>query len=116
MGKIPCLDCNEPFEIPAGVALDTSVSCDACGSNFVIIAVEPLEIEWSYDDYSDYDYDEDEWDEDEDEEFDDEWDAEEWSNELWNEQFAKNKKRVTQQDKELSAAKKGQTQPRIQNA
>lgn len=114
MGKIPCLDCNEPFDIPVGVELDASVACEACGSDFVIVAVEPLEIEWSYDDYADYDYDEDEWNDDDD--FDDDWDEEERSNELWNEQFAKNKKRVTQQDKELSAIKRGQVQPRVQDA
>lgn len=116
MGKIPCLDCNEPFEVHLGIELNEAVACTACGSDFVIVAVEPLEIEWSYEDYIDYDYDENEWDDDDNDEEDgeDKWDDEEWSMEVWNQQFAK--KRVSQQNKELSVSKQGQKQPRYQDA
>lgn len=114
MGKIPCLDCNEPFEVYSDKEVDDTVVCEACGSDFVIVATEPLEIEWSYEDYSDYEYDEDEWEEDDDQEDDDEWEKDELSTELWNQQFSK-RKRVSLRDKELDAARRGQKQPRFQS-
>lgn len=115
MGKLPCLDCNEPVEISSDKEIDDNIACDSCGSDFVIVAVEPLEMEWSYEDYFDYEEGDDEDLDDEDDDFEDEWEQDERNAELWEQQFSK-RKRVSQVDKELNAAKRGASQPRFHDS
>ena len=115
MGKIPCLDCKETFDISVDKEIDDTIECQACGSDFVIVAVSPLEIEWSYHDYNDYEYDDNDDDDENEDEFDDEWDEDERNAELWNQQFAK-RKRVSQLDKEMNEAKRWSHQLRFQES
>ena len=62
--RVECLDCGEAIYIRRNPTIGNIVTCDSCDSQFEIVELEPIMIDWPYD----YEYDDDEniYDEDDD--------------------------------------------------
>jgi alpha-aminoadipate/glutamate carrier protein LysW len=64
-----CPGCDEDIHIPGRPTLGQLVTCEHCGSQFEVISVQPLELDWAFDELED-DEDSDDWDDEEDEDDD----------------------------------------------
>jgi len=65
-----CPGCDEDISIAGRPILGQLVTCEHCGSQFEVISVQPLELDWAFDELEEDDddlYDEDEDDEDDEE-------------------------------------------------
>lgn len=75
MAVATCPGCDEDIQIAGKARLGQTIICTRCGARLEVIAVNPLELDWAfdesedleeeYDDFDDFDYEE------EDEEFED---------------------------------------------
>jgi hypothetical protein len=68
LAMVECLECGGELVAPAGARVGDSLTCPNCGESFVLVEVEPFEIDYPADDEDEAGWDED-WDED--------WEAEE---------------------------------------
>jgi lysine biosynthesis protein LysW len=66
-----CAECDEDIQIPGRPRLGQKVSCPHCGAQLEVVDLEPLELDWVFDDE-----DEDDEFEDSDDSFDDDDDEE----------------------------------------
>ncbi|GIV77857.1 hypothetical protein FKZ61_001635 [Litorilinea aerophila] len=64
MATARCIECDEEIELGTRVRLGLQVTCENCGAELEVVSVNPLELDWAYEE-------DEEWDEDEDEEYDD---------------------------------------------
>ena len=63
----PCPDCGEMVRVGSRPKEGLRFTCSNCGASLEIINLEPLELDWAYDDFEpDWESDEDEWDEEDD--------------------------------------------------
>lgn len=65
---VRCLDCRAEIKVGREFELDAIVVCKRCGSRFVVIDLDPVEIDYVDDD--DEDFEDDDWDDDWDEDDD----------------------------------------------
>ena len=56
MPHVFCLDCDRKIMLHTDISVGDQVACSSCDSEFQIIGLSPIEIEWLYDDYDDDDY------------------------------------------------------------
>ena len=49
MASTYCLDCDGLISINPRFVLGQKVTCPHCDSDFEVISVEPLELDWAYD-------------------------------------------------------------------
>jgi alpha-aminoadipate carrier protein LysW len=68
MVKPTCPSCGEDVVIPGRPELGQRVVCPSCDSELEVIELEPLELDWPFDEDEDWD---DDWDDDWDEEDED---------------------------------------------
>ncbi len=59
-----CPGCDEDIHIAGRPTLGQLVTCEHCGSQFEVISVQPLELDWAFDELEEDEEDED-WDEEE---------------------------------------------------
>ena len=51
---VECLSCSQDITVGRSPKVGNFLTCDSCDSQFQIIAVEPVRVDWSsYDEYSD---------------------------------------------------------------
>jgi alpha-aminoadipate carrier protein LysW len=58
MAIATCVECDEEIELSGRLQLGQMVLCDSCGARLEIVSVNPLEVDWAYED----DEDDDDWD------------------------------------------------------
>jgi alpha-aminoadipate carrier protein LysW len=69
---VSCLDCEVPFELEYRPVEGQILTCPNCDAELEVVSLQPLELDFYYEDVDeDEDWDED-WDEDEDDEDEDE--------------------------------------------
>lgn len=80
MAIATCIECDEEIEINGRPKLGQKVTCPNCGAELEIASINPLELDWAYeeedddDDWDDDDFDDDEFTDDDDLEDDDDFD------------------------------------------
>lgn len=60
--NVVCLNCEGEIEIGRNPKVGQYVDCDNCDMEFRIVSINPIEIEWPYeddDDFVDYDFGDD---------------------------------------------------------
>jgi lysine biosynthesis protein LysW len=68
--RASCPDCGAAIFFDGRPELDDEVVCDECESSLIVVRLNPLKLDWAYDDdHDDGDYDD--WDDDD---GDDNWD------------------------------------------
>lgn len=78
MAVAVCPGCEEDVRLAGRLKLGQHVSCPSCGALLEVVSVNPVELDWAFDEESDEDaIEDDEDDEDEDDDGDDEYDEEE---------------------------------------
>jgi alpha-aminoadipate carrier protein LysW len=82
MGRVYCPDCDEKIVLNPDVELGLRFVCPNCDVELEVISVDPLEIDWAYDDSWDEDEEYDD-EEDDDEEYDDDDDDDDEEDEDW---------------------------------
>lgn len=60
--RATCPDCGSAVFLTRP-ELDDEVVCEECDSSLIVVKLNPLKLDWAYDDYDDDD-DEDRWDDD----------------------------------------------------
>jgi lysine biosynthesis protein LysW len=70
MAVATCPGCDEDIQIAGRARLGQTIICNRCGARLEVIAVNPLELDWAfdesedleedYDDFDDFDYEEEE--------------------------------------------------------
>ena len=73
--SVACLECDRPIRLPFAPDFGQIVTCPSCQAQFEVIGLDPLELDFHFEDWEEES--EEEWDEDEDWEEDDDWDDEE---------------------------------------
>jgi alpha-aminoadipate carrier protein LysW len=69
-----CIDCGSQFGVMAPIEVGMRLDCPQCGAELEVISVDPIELDWAYDEYEDnYDEYEDEELGDSDDEGDDDY-------------------------------------------
>lgn len=58
-----CPGCDEDIQIAGRPTLGQLVTCENCASQFEVISVQPLELDWAFDELEDDN--DDDWDEEE---------------------------------------------------
>jgi alpha-aminoadipate/glutamate carrier protein LysW len=58
MAIVSCVECDEELEINGSPRLGQKVACPNCGASLEVASVNPLELDWAYEDEG--------WDEDDD--------------------------------------------------
>lgn len=69
-----CPACGATLTFTSGLKLNKAVVCSECDAELEVASVEPLVLDWAFDDDEDYDYDADDdydYDDDDEYEFDD---------------------------------------------
>jgi hypothetical protein len=69
---VSCLDCERSIELSFQPVEGQIITCPNCEAELEVISVQPLELDFYYEDWED-----DEWDEDEEWEEDEDWDDDE---------------------------------------
>lgn len=57
---VKCLDCEVPIELSFQPVEGQIITCPDCEAELEVISVEPLELDFYYEDWDDDDWDEDE--------------------------------------------------------
>jgi hypothetical protein len=73
--SVTCLDCERPFELGFQPVEGQIISCPNCDAELEVINVQPLELDFYYEDWEDEDWEDEDW-EDEDWEDDEDWEEE----------------------------------------
>lgn len=75
---VECLECGAEIHVPEDAGADDVVACRVCGESFVVIAVDPVELDYPDDETWDneawedeVEWEDDDWDEDEEEDAND---------------------------------------------
>ncbi|RMD59018.1 lysine biosynthesis protein LysW [Candidatus Parcubacteria bacterium] len=58
--KAECISCGERFEVGAHPHLGDLVTCPVCDALLEVVQLEPLELDWPYEEDEDFDDEEDE--------------------------------------------------------
>lgn len=63
-----CPECDEPVRVRGKATLGQQVTCPNCGTQLEVISLEPLELDWAYEDLEEEDeeYEFDDYEDDED--------------------------------------------------
>ncbi|MCB9419793.1 MAG: hypothetical protein H6667_08310 [Ardenticatenaceae bacterium] len=78
-----CPDCRSVIEFMAMPRLDQTVVCENCEATLTVVNLNPIELDWAFDeeseeyeDYEDFDYDEDyeDYDDEDEDDYDDDYD------------------------------------------
>ena len=66
---VKCLECEADIKVDDDVDVDDPLVCEKCGTRFVVVEVDPLEIDYADDDeeWEDEDWEDDDWDDEDDE-------------------------------------------------
>ena len=67
---VQCADCDESIELGSQVRLGAKFTCARCGARLEVISLDPIEVDWAFDDEDD----DDDWDFEEDDLGDDDLD------------------------------------------
>lgn len=66
MALATCIECDEEIEINGRPRLGQKVTCPNCGAELEVASINPLELDWAYeDDADDEDWDDDDFEDDE---------------------------------------------------
>ena len=57
---VKCLDCEHPIELGFQPVEGQIITCPECEAELEVISVEPMELDFYYEDWDDDDWDEDE--------------------------------------------------------
>ena len=52
---VTCLDCDRKLHTGVRAEVGDFITCPSCDSEFEVVSVKPIRIEWAY--FDDYDYD-----------------------------------------------------------
>jgi hypothetical protein len=72
---VSCLDCEGQIELTFQPVEGQIITCPSCEAELEVISVQPLELDFYYEDWEDEDWEDEDWDEDED---DDDEDEDDW--------------------------------------
>lgn len=77
MSLAVCPSCGETMRLAEKPKLGEKITCPECGEVLEVVELNPVELDWAFDDdeyYDDYDDDDDYDDYDDDDDDDDDWD------------------------------------------
>ncbi|MCA9921092.1 MAG: hypothetical protein KC419_00820 [Anaerolineales bacterium] len=70
-----CVDCNKVITFKTTPRLDQTVVCSHCDAMLAVVGLNPIELDWAYDDdFDDDDFDDDDFDYEDYEDYDDDED------------------------------------------
>jgi alpha-aminoadipate carrier protein LysW len=75
---VSCLDCERTFELSFQPVEGQIITCPNCDAELEVINVQPLELDFYYEDW---DEDDEDWDGDEDWDNDEDWEDDSWDDE-----------------------------------
>jgi lysine biosynthesis protein LysW len=52
-----CIDCDKRIPFKKEPRLDETVICPHCDAMLMVVELNPIELDWAYEDDDDYDYD-----------------------------------------------------------
>lgn len=65
--RTSCPDCGAALYLESRPELDEEIICDECESSLIVVRLNPLKLDWAYED------DNDSWDDDDDDDWDDDF-------------------------------------------
>lgn len=82
--KAFCPACDEAITIQEKPKIGHRLRCPSCDTEIEVIDVNPVELDWAYEDEDDF-YDD--WEEESDKDWDeDDWDDDDWDDDDWDEE------------------------------
>ncbi|KAA3665189.1 MAG: hypothetical protein DWQ04_01855 [Chloroflexi bacterium] len=61
-----CIDCDKRIPFKKMPRLDETVVCPHCDAMLMVVELNPIELDWAYEDDDDDDFDDDDFDDDDD--------------------------------------------------
>lgn len=52
-----CVECDENIELGSQVRVGAKLTCHHCGARLEVVGLDPVEVDWAYDDEDDDDWD-----------------------------------------------------------
>jgi uncharacterized paraquat-inducible protein A len=57
---VECLDCGVKFTLKGRIEIGQEITCPECGTWMEVVSLEPVQVDWIYDEFEDEDEDDEE--------------------------------------------------------